>query len=158
MYHYVNPGNSRRRRRQMQALTALCLILLIACVSLGIAYRRTASASRNTGELLVARMQTEASGAYSRALSLSNTTGSNAPAIVAATRQHVYAMQVLNALTSGIYGAGTVLIAPELLDACVDLLDECDAKQAAGNVLTTTYANLQSAVKSVYDSAEGLVF
>lgn len=158
MYHYVNPGNNRRRRRQMQLLVAVCIILAIACVSLAIAYRRTASASRHTGEMLVAKMQTEASNAYNRALSLSNTTGSSSTAIVAATRQHVYAMQVLNSLASGIYGAGTILVDSSLLDDCIKLLDECDAKQAAGNVLTTTYTNLQSAIALVYQSAEGLTF
>lgn len=158
MYHYVNPGNNRRRRRQLQALLAVCIILVIACISLVIAYQRTASASNLTGEMLVAKMQTEASNARTSVSMLSETLGSNVSARIAATRQHFYAMEVLNELTSGIYGAGHVLIDPKLIDACMDLLDECDKKQAAGNVLTTTYTNLRSAVELVYESAEGLNF
>lgn len=158
MYHYVNPGNNRRRRRQLQALCAVCILLVIACISLLIAYHRTASSSNLTGEMLVAKMQTEASNARTCAYSLSQTSGSNSSALIAATRQHVYAMEVLNELTSGIYGAGHVLIDPKLIDSCLTLLDECDKKQAAGNVLTTTYTNLRTAVELVYENAEGLNF
>ena len=158
MYHYVNPSNTRRHRRQVQALSAVCILLVIACVSLVIAFSRTSSSSNLTGEMLVAKMQTEASNALNCANSLSMTNGSTSSALIAATRQHVYAMEVLNELTSGIYGAGHVLIDPKLLDSCIALLDECDKKQAAGNVLTATYTNLRSAVELVYQSAEGLSF
>ena len=119
MYHYVNPSNTRRHRRQVQALSAVCILLVIACVSLVIAFSRTSSSSNLTGEMLVAKMQTEASNALSCANSLSMTNGSTSSALIAATRQHVYAMEVLNELTSGIYGAGHVLIDPKLLDSCI---------------------------------------
>ena len=156
MYHYVNPINTKKRRRQMQILMALCLVLLIACVSLFIAYQRASQESRAAGEMLVAKMQTEASNARSRAYSLSQTSGSSATALIAATRQHIYAMRVINELTAGIYGAGRYLIDPDQITACITLLDECDTKQAAGLVLTTTYTNLRSAVEVLYESAENL--
>lgn len=156
MYHYVSPAKTRRRRRQLQIITALCIILAIACVSLLIAYSRTSKQSNNTHDMLVAKIQLETSNARSRADKLSQTSGSNTAASISLTRQHVYAVKMLNELTAGIYGAGTYLVDSTKIEDCLRLLDDCDTKHAAGLVLTTTYTSLRNAVEILYVEAESL--
>lgn len=156
MYRYPNPSDTRKRRHYIQALVAVVVILAIAFIGLFVAYIDSSKANNNTREMLVAKVQAESSNAQTRAYQLSQTGGSNVASLVAATRQHVYSLTVLNSVYTGIYGPGSMLVEDTLITQCIALLDECDTKQQAGLVLTETFANLRIAIDALYDYAEML--
>ncbi|MDR3050223.1 MAG: hypothetical protein LBU67_00695 [Oscillospiraceae bacterium] len=151
MYRYAAP-RSARSRNQQTLLFLLTLALAITCISLLFAYLRASSINVNTHSVLISRMQSEVSQAKTRAYQLTQTGGSKIESMIAMVRQHVYAMRVINEMSSGVYGAGTVLVQDALINDCITFLDQCDAKLQTGSVLMETYALLRVAIDKLYEN------
>ena len=152
MYHRYEKSSGRPNRSNRHSTTLYQLaifILVIACISLFIAYRNASNTSANTRAMLVSRMQKEATDAKARAYELTQSGGSKLDALVAVVRQHVYAMKTINDITAGIYGPGNVLVNETSINNCIVYLDESDKKNQTGAVRTGTFTSLREAIDQV---------
>ena len=154
MYRYTHAThNARFKRRQTLFILALLLLCIVA-ISLGFAYVRASRINHNTRDVLVARIKTEASHARNSAYLLSQTSGSNIESTVASVRKHVHATQVLNEMTSSIYGPGALLVDETLIKNCTNALDECDTKLKTGATLIDAAATLRLVVDALFNQVE----
>jgi len=154
--YYAKPSRSSRSKNLQTLLLLFLLVLVIVSVALAISYSGAMRANANTRRVLVMRMQTEVSNARTRATQLLPTGGSKTESMVALVRQHVYAARAVNEMTSGIYGAGSVLVNEALINHCVEYLDDCDKKIQTGAVVTETYNQLSIAIDSLYEQVSNL--
>ena len=152
MYRYAQSPRSARFRRKQTLLALSVLLLFLLCLSLVYVYVQSVRVNNNTHEVLFGRIQTETSNAKTRAYQLSQTGGSRIEALIASVRQHVYAVRVLNEMSSGIWGAGTQLVDETLINACVSQLDQCDLLLQTGGTLTATFVNLRTAIDVLFDA------
>lgn len=146
MYSFQTGGGRRRDKRSMRLLRVVICVLAVALAGVTFSYVRVLSVERQTSDALSARAVSEAKEAQSAVYRLTQSSGANTSSLLAVIRSHVYALQSLNMLASGIYGPGTTVADETLLSACIGTLDDCDTRLQAGLVLTDLYTALRDDV------------
>ncbi len=145
MYRYGASTRSSNSRLPQTFLLLLVLALIIVSVGLGIAYTRATKSGGNTRATLLNRIQSEVHAAQSGAYALTQTSGSRAPAQLAAVRQHIYAIRTVNDLCNALLGSPMVNEAT--ISACIAYLDEGNTRMEKGQVLASTYQDLRNAIE-----------
>ena len=146
MYSFQANAGRRREKHRVRLLRIALFVMVIALAGVGYSFLRAAGAERATSEALYARAMSEAGEAQSAVYRLTQSSGANTTTLLATVRSHIYALQTINALAANIYGPGTAVTDSALLDACVDLLDQCEARWQAGLVLTSLFTELRDDV------------
>lgn len=149
MYSFQTGAGKRKNKQTIRLLSILVFVLIVALCGVTFSYVRASGVSRSTGEALLARATSEASEAQSAVYRLTQSSGTNTMTLLATVRGHVYALQCLNTLAANIYGAGTVIVDGELLNACIATLDASEQRLQAGSVLTDMFTALRDNVDAV---------
>lgn len=152
MYSFQANSGRRRGKQVRRLLYVIIFILVVALVGVTFAYFRNTKVIDATGEALIARAISEATGAQSAVYRLTQSSGTNTTMLLATVRSHVHALQSLNILVGNIYGPGTVLTDADLLAACVTTLDTCDVRLQAGSVLTDLTTQLRDQIDAIVAS------
>jgi hypothetical protein len=149
MYSFDVNRRSRKDKRRTQIL--VLLIFILAVLLIGVTY--TLLKSRNfegtTRDVLITRAISEAGDAQATVYRLTQSSGTSSAALLATVRQHIYCLQCLNTLAGNIYGAGTVVVNPELLNTCMATLDLATVRMQAGNVLTEQFTLLRDQINDI---------
>ena len=142
-----------RGRRKSKRLNRILLVVIFVLVILlaGVTYTliKTRNFEDTTRDVLISRAISEAGDAQSTVYRLTQSSGTSSAALLAGVRSHIYCLQCINTLTANIYGAGTVIVDPELLNRCTATLDLADVRLQAGNVLTEQFTTLRDQVNDV---------
>ncbi len=149
MYSFQTNAGKRKTQHRLRLLYFIIFLLLLLLAGVTFSYVRGRAVSEATSEAIVARVLSEASEAQSAAYRLTQSSGTNTMTLLSNLRSHIYALECLNTLASGIYGAGTTLTDPELLNSCEAMLTECETRLQAGSVLTTQMNALKETVDQI---------
>lgn len=149
MYSFQANTGKRKIKQRLRLLYFIIFLLIILLAGVTFSYLRGRGITEATGEAIVARALSEASEAQSAVYRLTQSSGTNTMTLLSTLRSHIYALECLNTLAANIYGAGTTLTDPQLLDACQATLSECEARLQAGSVLTTQMNTLKETVDQI---------
>ncbi len=156
MYSFQANAGKRKTRQRLRLLCFVIFLLVILLAGVTFSYVRGRAVNQATSEAIVARVLSEAAEAQSAVYRLTQSSGTNTMTLLSTLRSHIYALECLNTLASGIYGAGTALTDPELLNTCQAMLTECESRLQAGSVLTTQMTELKDTVDQIvalYDTS-----
>ena len=157
MYSFQT-GAGRRKQKQLTRLMLLIVfILVIALCGVTYSYLKNRSVSQNTSQAILSRAVSEASEAQSAVYRLTQSSGTNTTTLLSTVRSHVYALECLNALAANIYGAGTAIADPDLLNKCESLLNECETRLQTGSVITTQTTNLRDQIDLLVQAFGGMI-
>ena len=129
----MNSGDLRLQRR---VLLALCALLLIAAVVLGITALRNNAYRGRTETQLGQRMASAAASAVDEVNRMSGVVTSSTSARLARVRQYVYLMEQLNALSMALSGGESGRLAPDA--AFVALYSDLDTFEAQTQTSTSS--------------------
>ena len=147
---YSFERSSRRKTvRHTRILIFIIFVLVILLAAITYSWLKARNLEGNVRDILLSRAISEAADAQSAAYRLTQSSGTNAVTHLANVRSHIYCLDMLNTLTSNLYGAGTVIVDPALLSSCVTTLDQSDLRLQAGNVMTDLYTLLRDQVNEV---------
>ncbi|MBQ8093654.1 MAG: hypothetical protein IJ242_08780 [Clostridia bacterium] len=149
MYSFDVTSGKRRNKRKVRILVFIIFLLCILLAGVSYTLFKTRNFEDTTRDVLITRAISEAGDAQTAVYRLTQSSGTSSAALLATVRAHIYCLQSLNILASNIYGAGTVLVAPELLSRCTETLDLADIRLQAGNVLTEQFTTLRDQVNDV---------
>lgn len=152
MYSFQANAGKRKTKQRIRLLSFVIFLLILLLAGVSFSYVRSRAVSEATGEAIVARVMSEASEAQSAVYRLTQSSGTNTMTLLSTLRSHIYALECLNTLAAGIYGAGATLTDPALLDACQETLSECETRLQAGSVLTTQMNTLKETVDQIVAS------
>lgn len=155
MYSFQANAGRRRDKHRVRLLCIALFVLIIALAGVSYSFVRASSAERATSEALYARALSEAADAQSAVYRLTQSSGANTITLLATVRSHIYALQTINVLAANIFGPGTAVADSALLDACVDTLDQCEARWQSGLVLTSLFTELRDNVDLIVASFGG---
>ena len=149
MYSFdVNSGR-RKTKRRTRILLIIIFILLIVLTAVTYTLFKTRNFEDTARDVLISRAISEAGDAQTAVYRLTQSSGTSSAALLAAVRSHIYCLQSLNTLAANIYGAGTVIVDPELLSKCTATLDLADVRLQAGNVLIEQFTTLRDQVNDI---------
>ena len=157
MYSFQTGANRRRQKQLTRLLMLIIFILAIALIGVTYSYLKTRNASQATSQAILARAVSEASEAQSAVYRLTQSSGTNTTTLLSTVRSHVYALECLNALAANIYGAGTTLADPELLNECEATLNECETRLQTGSVITTQTTLLRDKIDLLVQHFGGMI-
>ncbi len=149
MYSFQTNVSKRKNKQTIRLLCILLFVLVIALCGVTYSYLRASKINHSTSEALLARATSEASEAQGAVYRLTQSSGSQTMTLLANVRGHIYTLNSLNILASNIYGPETILVDPELINACVSTLDTCEQRMQAGNVLTDLFTTLRDNVDTI---------
>ncbi|MBQ7487053.1 MAG: hypothetical protein IJT77_06140 [Clostridia bacterium] len=149
MYAFDTSTGRRKSKRRARMLLIIIFILLILLAGITFTLVKTRNFESTTRDVLISRAISEAGDAQTTVYRLTQSSGTNSAALLAGVRSHIYCLQCLNTLAGNIYGAGTVIVDPELLNRCTSTLDLADVRLQAGNVLTEQFTVLRDQVNEV---------
>ena len=155
MYSFQAGATRRKNKKLVRLLYIIIFILVIALAGVSYSYYQANAVSSAVGEALSSRALSEATAAQTDVYRLTQSSGSNTMTLLSSTRGHIYSLQSLNALAASIYGPGTVIVDPALLDACITTINECEMQMQSGNVLTGHFTTLRDNVDLVVASFAG---
>ena len=141
--------NQKKHARTIRVLLFIIFLLILALVALIISFRNSQQVNNVVGEMISARAISEAGDAQTTVYRLTQSSGTNTMTLLSNLRAHLYALQSLNTLSGSIYGAGTVIVEPELLSTALETLDSCEVRLQAGRVLTDLFTTLRDQVNDV---------
>ena len=151
-YRYGQHARSTRPKNRFTVLWLAAVILAIACAWLAVS---GSNASKEVGKVrgkLLEQIRKEAGDARTSSRELLPTSGSRLAAAVATVRQHVYAVLVVNRMSADLYGVQNTFIENELMITnCIMLINECDRKIQAGDVVADSFNELSRTIDVLYD-------
>ena len=157
MYSFQTGAGRRRQKQLTRLLLLLIFILAIALCGVTFTYIKTRNAAQSTSQAILSRAVSEASEAQSAVYRLTQSSGTNTSTLLSAVRSHVYALECLNALAANIYGAGTTLADPTLLNECEATLTECETRLQTGSVITTQTTLLRDKIDQLVKGFGGVI-
>ena len=157
MYSFQTGANRRKQKQLTRLLTLLIFILAIALIGVTFSYLKTRNAAQATSQAILSRAVSEASEAQSAVYRLTQSSGTNTTTLLSTVRSHVYALECLNALAANIYGAGTTLADPNLLNECEATLTECETRLQTGSVITTQTTLLRDKIDQLVQNFGGVI-
>jgi len=146
MYSFQANAGRKKSKQLIRLLSVIIFILLIALVGVTVSYVRNLNQSEATSSALMARALTEATGAQSAVYRLTQSSGTNTQSLLSLVRSHVYALQSINGIAANIYGVGTTLADSALLETCIGIISQCEARMQAGSVLTDLTTQLRDQI------------
>lgn len=146
MYSFQANAGRKKSKQLVRLLCVIIFILLVALIGVTFSYVRNLSQSEATSSALMARALSEASEAQSAVYRLTQSSGTNTMSLLSVVRSHVYALQSINGIAANIYGAGTVLADGAQLEACINIISQCEMRMQAGSVLTDLTTQLRDQV------------
>ncbi len=152
MYSFDVNRRSRKDRRRIHILVLAIFILTILLTGVTYTLLKSRNFEDTTREVLVSRAISEAGDAQTTVYRLTQSSGTSSAALLANVRQHVYCLQCLNTLAGNIYGAGTIVVNPELLSTCMATIDLATVRMQAGNVLTEQFTLLRDQINTIATS------
>ncbi len=132
------PGFQTFGTKAQQRVTLIALVLLLAAVIvLGAFYARGAAYQARTVEQFRRRINSNLVDAIGQVSRMTGGVQSNSSIKLGQIRQHVYAMEQINAISIAVSGESGRLIPPEAVTALFDDLDryELAIQTATGNTL-----------------------
>ena len=157
MYSFQTGAGRRKQKQLTRLLLLLIFILAIALGGVTYSYVKTRNAAQATSQAILSRAVSEASEAQSAVYRLTQSSGTNTTTLLSTVRSHVYALECLNALAANIYGAGTAIADPELLNACEATLNECETRLQTGSVITTQTTLLRDKIDLLVQGFGGMI-
>ena len=157
MYSFQTGAGKRKQKQLIRLLLLIIFILIIALGAVGYSYLRARSVGDTTSSAIFARAISEASEAQTAVYRLTQSSGTNTTTLLSTVRSHVYALECLNALAANIYGAGTAIADPDLLNKCESLLNECETRLQTGSVITTQTTNLRDQIDLLVQAFGGMI-
>ena len=149
MYSFQTGAGRRKAQKTVRILSVVVFVLAIALIGVTVSYLHASGVSRSTSDALMARATNEANEAQTAVYRLTQSSGTNTMTLLSNVRSHIYALQCLNTLAANIYGAGTVIVDGSMLTACIATLDTAEQRLQAGNVLTSSMAELRDEVDAI---------
>ena len=157
MYSFQSGAGRKKNKQLVRLLYVIIFILIIALVGVTVSYLRTQGADKATADALKARVISEATEAQSAVYRLTQSSGTNTMSLLSIVRSHIYALQSINAIAGNIYGAGTVLVDSDLLDSCINIIQQCEARMQAGSVLTDLHTQLRDQIDLIVQNVGGMM-
>lgn len=146
MYSFQANAGRKKSKQLVRLLCVIIFILLIALIGVTVSYTRNQREIETTSSALMARALSEASEAQSAVYRLTQSSGTNTMSLLSAVRSHVYALQSINGIAANIYGAGTTLTDSALIETCISIITQCEARMQAGSVLTDLTTQLRDQI------------
>lgn len=156
MYSFQSHGSSRRDKSRLRLLRVVLFVLIIALAGMIFSYVRISGVERQTSSAISARAVSEAKDAQSAIYRLTQSSGANTASQLAVIRSHIYALQSLNMLVSGIYGSDVRIVDEALLNDCIDKISECETRLQGGFIITDLYTALRDDIDHVAEAFGGL--
>ena len=157
MYSFQTGAGRRKQKQLIRLLLLLIFILVIALCGVTFTYLKSRNVAQTTSQAILARAVSEASEAQTAVYRLTQSSGTNTATLLSTVRSHIYALECLNALAANIYGAGTALSDPELLNSCQSTLTECETRLQTGNVITTYTTQLRDKIDLLVQGFGGVI-
>ena len=143
-------------RLQRRVLLAVCAVLLIVSIVLGVVSVRSATYRGRAEAQFNQRIISAVSSAVDEVNRMSGIVTSNTPSRLARVRQYVYYMEQLNALSIALGGEGRRLAPDEAFTALYSDLDSFEAQiQAATSSTLDTRTTLLAHLKTLQDILTG---
>jgi len=149
MYSFESNRSGRKKSRTIRLLAVLCILLAVGLAVVSFAYIRLRDSGSYYNQAIMDRAAVEAGEAQTAVYRLTQSAGSGTISQLSSVRAHITAIACLNNLAQNIYGINTVVVDPELITACISMVDEAELRLQAGNVLTTQFTALRDRVDRV---------
>lgn len=135
--------------------TGVTILLAVAVIALAIFGGRAMAYQQDSHTTFVHRMQTECGNALTLTSSLSRTAGANSSATLGRIRSHLYAMDTINQLNSGLE-SGRYLVDNDVFTTLYSMLDDYANKLITGMVTGDIQTSLTEALKDLSDVVNAL--
>lgn len=149
MYSFQANAGKKKSKQLIRLLYVIIFILVIALCAVSYVYFQSRSQGDLTSEALAARAISEAGNAQTAVYRLTQSSGTNTMTLLSTVRGHVYALQCINTIAANIYGPGTTLADPLVLNDCLNLITDAESRLQAGNVLTDLFAALRDNIDTL---------
>ena len=157
MYSFQANAGRKKNKQLVRLLYLVIFLLIVALIGVTFAYLKNLGVSEATSEALLARALSEASEAQSAVYRLTQSSGTNTMTLLSTVRAHIHTLQSINTIAANIYGAGTTLADPELLNECEATLTECETRLQTGSVITTQTTLLRDKIDLLLQAFGGLI-
>lgn len=136
-------------------LLGVALVLLLICIILSVVLFGRSTSDSGLSSIFIEQVQTQEGLAREAASMISRTGGSNTMQMLATTRQHLYAISLLNSLSQSILDEKQGLVPQAQIDAAIEQLDTSESRlqigQAIDQQINTLWEHLMAIAQAASD-------
>ncbi|MDR0898050.1 MAG: hypothetical protein LBN04_09360 [Oscillospiraceae bacterium] len=150
------PVGHRRiiRLKARDWLILAVLVLLVLNIVQFLTNRLSATPDTNIRSSLNTELRQEIAKAHSASTQISLLGTSSTQRNVSQTRQHLYALQMLNKLTAALLGGGQTPLPPEQIDAALTAITDCETQMQYGYGMEVPLDALARAINALSQSLQ----
>ncbi|MDR0898056.1 MAG: hypothetical protein LBN04_09390 [Oscillospiraceae bacterium] len=154
--HRSYPRNLLDSPKARKILIGIIVVLVLIVIAQFAINRLSATSDTSIRYALNARLRQEINSAQRLSTQISLLGTSSTQRTVSETRQHLYAVQLLNELTASLMGAGNSLVPPDQVQAALTAITACEAQMQSGYGMEAPLDDLARAIDALLQSAQTL--
>ncbi|GHU69566.1 hypothetical protein AGMMS49992_00450 [Clostridia bacterium] len=136
-------------KRSRDTLVLVILLLLIALIVTGCLYAGSVRRGAYYSDVLLSRGADELGQARASMSQISRIGGSYTTVQISKLRQHLYAIDRLNAIATEIYGANKGIIDDSCVASALDTIGKCESRLLKGQAIDEQLATLRQMLDQI---------